>query len=1119
MNNLGSSAAKRYMNAAAAPESIEYKVGSSKAESSGNDDSAEHVSVVSDITSPNSEFLTSEIGFKGPNPLSQSGTGSYGSSVTPEIDFERAGHENRENERQEIQNALERIMGDSECKRGLIALYGHSGSGKTTLARQAIQAMTVDGYFAEDKWSKTYTRDPLSILQSVIRQIGSQIQSSGNTATSEKILKEFESQNDFLKAWMPDLLGNSTPLGKAGEAATPSPQPQQPTQSIEQMKFATTTLLSLTDQPIILLVDNAQWIDALSLELLRSWLSVTNASQKMVVITCYRDDTVDVEHDVTTTLVNPLEQNEILRDSLRITKVQVLDFNIHQTSKFLAKALALEEEEIEELADLLQKKTGGNPLYLVSSLKSLCENRHISYDMTFTRWIWNMSTVRDMIAASENVVDLLRNKMNESQVAQSILPIAALLGSTLSLDLIVNVSGELAGISKTLTGIESLDERSDIEAALEACEKQGFIDRFDSLTLSTSATTMQPSLVNEVSYRFTHDRIQEAALALLTKDNLKNLQVMMGKILVESLLDQHRRIPASASDLIVFWAADVLNEADIQTNTQQRRPLSKDEMIHLNYTAGIRAMSKTSFGLAGDYFARASYAVSRRNWKESEAQCIDLYTKAAMAAYSRGASEAMASYLGTLLSRNDVELLDKVDGYCLSIQSNHAAERNEEAYLQNLELLNKLGVKFPKRMPLVLMKTIGGLLRIKGTARSLTEEDVRRLPIASDPKEGTILRVLDMFAVVAYSQNPNLVPLIVFEMVKRLFRYGLAEHSCVGFAMLGFLMAGALQDDAATKNCYELALVAFERASSARVAPRLTCLSESFLAPWFKPLPDTLVPLERAYKQGLFSGDLESAGFAITFMVEYAFHTGRPLHQIDRDCAEYAERLEDFSQLKQKRMVLYNWRVCRMLLGESYGDDIFDLMEEIKDLAEINDIALLLCLRRSQIFLAGVMGDYERAAALSLEWSESIVKTLIASGGNIRLQFHAALSSLIMMGRGNKKYKRTWKKSSAWMRSWAEKGNPNCVHLVAILDAEVARQGGRANEAINAYETSMTLASQQQMIHEQALVCERYADLLFSIGRQKEGRSRLEESIQLYRKWGAEARVNALEEKLRALKR
>ena len=1040
----------------------------------------------------------------------------------PEINFDKVGLVNRDAEIEEIRSRIDEII-STQRKRGLIALSGHSGSGKTSLARKAMSMVEGTVFVGEAKWFQGDSNEPLAVLQKVMRQIGSQIGGS-SPETTQKILKEFEDRIDLVKAWMPDLLDDQDPQSIATiseahrtESISDSDTTNQSI-AIEQIKFTTSTLLSLIDHPVILLVDDAQWGDALSLDVLRSWLSGTNSMQQLIIITCYRAEDVDAEQKLTEYLLSPLEKSEASKESLQITKICVLDFDVDQTISFLCKLLSLYKHEVEELGELLHKKTGGNPFFLLSSLSLLLDSAVISYDYSYLRWAWDMIKVRELTSATENVLELLQKKMKDSEVAVSILPVAAILGSSFPLDLVVKVSQELSSISKHVTGIDPLQDKDEIEAAFEACEKQGFIDRIDSLVLSPVDETKKSTFTSEISYRFVHDRIQEAALALLPQQELRSLKVMMAKILIESLLDEKRKIPTTASDLIVLWGVDVLNGPGCDESGNDRGWLSKPELVYLNYTAGVRAMSKASFELAGCYFAQAIENLSKESWETTKQQCVNLYTNAAMAAYNMGATESMKAYLNVVLSRSDIHPLDRIDAHYISIQSKISAERNEEAYHENAGVLKRLGVRFPNSSAMVALKTIWRLLKFKGKAKKLSRDDVMVLPLAHDPKEETKMRLLDKFTTVTLNWKPELLPLAILEMVQSSLKNGLTEYSPIAFAALGVLMVSGLQDLKAAENCYKLGLAAFERFPYVRVEARLRPVLEVFLAPWFRPMKDSAQPLLKVYKEGLFSGFLEDAAFAIAFKLENDLHTGqKPLGLVETECTLYSEQLEEYSLLKSKRFVLDCWRSCHVL-RDLPGDEIFIFEKEQKELENVKDKTMLLVLWRFEIILQGTLGNYKRCASLALKWSDLVTKTLVGQGGNIRLLFFAALSALIMAQRGQKRYRRMGLKYASTINSWEGKGNPNCVHLDTLLNAEIARLRGKTHKAVFMFETSISMAEQRGMIHDQALACERYSDMLLTKGHMLQGKIQLENALRLYKDWEATAKIKALKTKLLRLK-
>jgi hypothetical protein len=291
------------------------------------------------------------------------------------------------------------------------------------------------------------------------------------------------------------------------------------------------------------------------------------------------------------------------------------------------------------------------------------------------------------------------------------------------------------------------------------------------------------------------------------------------------------------------------------------------------------------------------------------------------------------------------------------------------------------------------------------------------------------------------------------------------------------------------------------------------------LKSWYLPLQDTMELAHQAHRYGLLHGDIENGAWAVMFAIENSVEMGKPLPVVIGECITYASQLESYSMLKQKRGLCWWWQVSCNLCGSNesawvLSGEITNYDQELKQLKEMNDRTMLVGLGRAQMFLALLMGNYHLCADIALDVGDEAVQRLPAQTANIHVRFNAAMSGLIMAQHDNGKYKNMGIRNASIVHSWAKKGNPNCVHMDALLDAERAHLSSKTNKAIENYESAIDLANRLGFVHEQALASERYADMLFSIGWNDEGLSRLQDAIRWYGEWGAMAKVNQLETKL-----
>ncbi|KAL3915546.1 MAG: hypothetical protein SGILL_005599, partial [Bacillariaceae sp.] len=226
---------------------------------------------------------------------------------------------------------------------------------------------------------------------------------------------------------------------------------------------------------------------------------------------------------------------------------------------------------------------------------------------------------------------------------------------------------------------ELMPDPPELKSWLEVCEEDGFVNRISNKHAGRGR------------YKFLHDRIQEASLALLSTQKLNNRQGQIGSILATAVLDGSKldgegSLLPSTSDFMVFTAANLLNAQE----TDKRSDMNYHQLMRLNHAAGIRAMATASVGLASKYFERA-IDLMENDWSNNRALCAKIYEGAVLAEFSEGNIEGMDKYANALISREDVSLLRKVAVYQTKSQSLQSRDSGEEAMASNLDLLAKLG--------------------------------------------------------------------------------------------------------------------------------------------------------------------------------------------------------------------------------------------------------------------------------------------------------------------------------------------------------------------------------------------------------------------------------------------
>ena len=313
-------------------------------------------------------------------------------------------------------------------------------------------------------------------------------------------------------------------------------------------------------------------------------LDISANISNLMIVGIYRSNEVDAETHMLSKTIRDMKSGCVAADqsnnAYEVTEIHIGDLHCNSIQRFLRDLLSMDyfsddsdedengaamgpvsnRQKLAELSELCFRKTSGNPFHLKHFLSMIEERNLLSYNLGVMEWKWDIAEIESVVTATDNVVDLLRNKMANLVNPDTIqvLQLAAFLGSTFDAKTLHTVwkvyRMEHAGHQE---GQEQLDThdlgRSVLDRLLAECQSNGFIEATgigDSDTLSESIE----GEMQQETYCWVHDNIQEAALSLISsKAELSTLKREVGEILLAEL---------SSKDLeaSIFVVANLLNQ-------------------------------------------------------------------------------------------------------------------------------------------------------------------------------------------------------------------------------------------------------------------------------------------------------------------------------------------------------------------------------------------------------------------------------------------------------------------------------------------------------------------------------------------------------------------------------
>ena len=286
----------------------------------------------------------------------------------------------------------------------LVLVSGYSGIGKSSVVNELHKPLVPPrGLFASGKFDQ-YKRDiPYATLaqafQSLIRPLLSK---------SEAELREW--RDALAEALDPNgqLMVDLVPELKhiIGEQPPVPELPPQDAQGRFQLVFRRfISVFARPEHPLALFLDDLQWLDAATLDLLEDLLTRPDVQQHLLLIGAYRDNEVDRTHPLMRKLEAIRQAGAIVQD------IVLAPLAREDLGQLIADSLHCEPERATPLAQLIHEKTTGNPFFAIQFISALAEEALLTFDHGEARWSWDLNRIHAK-GYTDNVVDLMVGKLN-----------------------------------------------------------------------------------------------------------------------------------------------------------------------------------------------------------------------------------------------------------------------------------------------------------------------------------------------------------------------------------------------------------------------------------------------------------------------------------------------------------------------------------------------------------------------------------------------------------------------------------------------------------------------------------------------------------------------------------
>ncbi|MDB5041598.1 MAG: multi-sensor signal transduction multi-kinase, partial [Candidatus Eremiobacteraeota bacterium] len=947
----------------------------------------------------------------------------------------------------------------------LVLVSGYSGIGKSAVVHELHKVLVPPrGLFASGKFDQYKRNVPYATLaqafQSLIRSLLAQ--SDAELSRWRDALREALRDNgQLIVNLVPEL---ELVIGKQQAVAHLPPQDAQRRFQLVFRRFL--GVFAREEHPLALFLDDLQWLDTATLELLES--VITDAEVRyLLLVGAYRDNEVGPGHP----LLHALEA--IRAADATVHEIVLAPLGLDDTGRLIADALRCEPERARPLAGLVQEKTGGNPFFAIQFFTALADERLLAFDAVALGWQWDIARIRAK-NYTDNVVELMAAKLKRfSSITQDALKQLACLGNVV----------EIATLTLVLRETEDA-----IDTALLEAVHAGLVFR------------------DENAYKFLHDRIQQAAYSLIPEERRAEFHLRIGRVLLASM----------TADQLAEHLFDVAN----QFNRVAGRLIDRDEKAQvatIDLRAGRKAKASAAYASARAYFAAGMELLDERDWDSQQELTFSLWLERAECELLSGDFEKAEQLLVVLLQRaaSNVEF---ADASCLKVQLHVLKGEHPQAVDSALTCLRLFGIDLPAHPSFEQVQAESETVWQTLDRRPI--ESLIDLPMTTDPEMQAAMQVLSGLAAPAYFTDFHLLCLFACRMVRMSMQHGVCGASANGCSYLGFILGQVFHRYSEGYRFAKLGCDLVEKHSFIAYQARVY-LATGTVAFWTQPIATGIDFNRAAFRTAIETGDLTFACYGMYNSLTGLLLRNDPLDAVWRESemaldfaleAKFGDAV-DIVRSQQRFIATMQGRTATF---STFSDAQFDEATFEAQLTEDRN-AMMICyywiLKLKARFLSG---DYAEALAAA----DKAKPLLSAAAAQIQLLdyfSYAALTVAALYQNASADEQNRWRElltaHGEQLREWAETYPPTFADKYALVSAEIARLEGRDVDAMRLYEAAIVLARESGFVQIEGLAHELAAELSVALGLTTAGHAHLKAARGCYLHWGALGKVRQLDQR------
>ena len=947
----------------------------------------------------------------------------------------------------------------------LVLVAGYSGIGKSSVVNELHKVLVPPrGLFASGKFDQYKADIPYATFAQAFQQLvrpllGKPEEELGHWR--EAFAEALGDNGALVLELVPELapiIGEQPPV-----VELPAQEAQRRFQTMVRRFIS---VFARPEHPLALFLDDLQWLDSATLDLLGDLLTADDL-RHVLLIGAYRDNEVTALHP----LARKLEA--LVQAGANVTTVTLPPLAPGHLQQLVAESLHEDAAHAGPLAGLIHAKTAGNPFFAIQFLHALAEEDLLTFDHATSHWSWN----RKLTLAkgySDNIVDLMVRKLSRlPSRTRKALQTFACLGNATNLE--------------TLSVINDASAQ-EVEADLWEALRQGLVFHHDG------------------TYRFAHDRVQEAAYSQVPTGERAAAHLRIGRLLAAYT-------PPEQLEEMIFEIVNQLNRATHLLDAHDERV----QLARFNLVAAQRARASTAYVSALNLLRAGRALLEEEDWQREYTLVFSLESLMAecelMTAELAAAEGRLEMLAGQARTRHDFAVVTRLRLTLFTTRS-----RGDLCVEVFLDYLRRNGTDWPARPSHEdVMREYDRIWTLLGD-RSI--EELVDSPLATDPD---VLDMLDVFTEIvtpAFFFDENLSSLVLCRMVNLSLEHGPCDGSCFGFVFFATFAGPRFGNYRDGYRFGRLGYDLVEKRGLKRYQARTYIVFGNMVVPWFKPFASGRDLIRRAFDTAFNMGDLTFAAYSWDALITNCLSAGDELAGIQAD----AENGLEFAHKAGFGMVVdlcaAQVGLIRMLRGltptfGSFDDADYNEAQAEAHLTGSPVLALATFFywtRKLQgRWFSGDIDEAVRAA----ESADRLLWTSPSQLETADFFFYGALAHAAQWHRVPVEQRQGHLDILIGYHRQLEIWRDDCSvenfeNRVALIAAEIARIEGRWAQAEELYELAVRSASANGYVHNEAVACECAGHAFLAQGQERASRGWLRDAQECYRRWGAGGKVRQM---------